>query len=243
MKRDQVFESTASRGSDFVFTREVAEVFDDMLLRSVPFYVEQQLVITELAKKFYLPGTRVYDLGSSTGTTLIHIAQELKAQQPRLIGYDNSAPMVEKATARIKEQGLERLIEVRCGDINEAELTQASFVTLCWTLQFVRPLQREPLIRRIYEGLAEGGALIITEKVLTNSSDMNRLFIELYYDFKKRNGYSDTEIIRKREALENVLIPYRVDENRALFRRAGFQIIEPFFQWYNFAGFLCVKRP
>jgi tRNA (cmo5U34)-methyltransferase len=28
-----------------------------------------------------------------------------------------------------------------------------------------------------------------------------------------------------------------------LFRRNGFEIVETFFQWYNFAGFLCVKRP
>ena len=49
--------------------------------------------------------------------------------------------------------------------------------------------------------------------------------------------------MRKREALENVLIPYRVEENLELFRRNGFEIVEPFFQWFNFAGFLCVKKP
>ena len=75
-------------------------------------------------------------------------------------------------------------------------LQQASVVTLCWTLQFVRPLDRERLIRRIYEALVEGGVLIITEKVLTNTQEMNHLFIELYYAFKRRNGYSETEIGR-----------------------------------------------
>ena len=67
--------------------------------------------------------------------------------------------------------------------------------------------------------------------------------MELYYDFKRRNAYSDVEIAGKREALENVLVPYRIDENLALFRRNGFEIVETFFQWYNFAGFLCVKSP
>jgi len=33
-------------------------------------------------------------------------------------------------------------------------------------------------------------------------------FIKNYYAMKKRNGYSDMEIAQKREALENVLIPY-----------------------------------
>lgn len=242
MARDRVFEGTAARASDFAFTREVADVFDDMLIRSVPFYVEQQAIFKDLAKRFHIPGTCVYDLGSSTATTLLNIAAELKDKQPRLIGYDNSMPMVEKARARVKEHGYDSLIEIRHGDINDAALDRASVVTLCWTLQFVRPLHREALIRRIYDGLEDNGALIVAEKVLTNSSDMNRVFIELYYEYKRRNGYSDDEIVRKREALENVLIPYRIDEDVTLFRRAGFQIVETFFQWYNFIGFLCVKK-
>jgi tRNA (cmo5U34)-methyltransferase len=89
--------------------------------------------------------------------------------------------------------------------------------------------------------MVDGGALIVTDKILTNDSNMNRFFIDFYYDFKRRTGYSDEEILRKREALENVLVPYRVDENFELFRRNGFTIAETFFQWYNFAGFLCVK--
>ena len=91
--------------------------------------------------------------------------------------------------------------------------------------------------------LVENGVLVVTEKVLTNNSHMNRFFIDFYYDYKKRNRYSSGEIQRKREALENVLIPYRIDENLDLFRRNGFEIVEMFFQWYNFAGFLCMKTP
>lgn len=240
--RDQVFEGNAFKGSDFAFTREVADVFDDMLVRSVPFYLEQQSIIKDFAKRFYIPGTRIYDLGSSTATTLLNIAAELKDQNPSLIGYDNSMPMVEKARARVKDRGCEGLIEIRHGDINDVVLERSSFVTMCWTLQFIRPLHREALVRRIYESLDNNGALVVAEKVLTNSSDMNRVFIELYYEYKRRNGYSDEEITRKREALENVLIPYRIDEDITLFRRAGFEIVETFFQWYNFIGFLCVKK-
>ena len=242
--RDRLFEKTASRASDFQFTEEVAEVFDDMLIRSVPLYLEQQMIIAELARRFYIPGSAIYDLGCSTGTTLIHLGRGLRKQQPRLVGYDNSRPMLEKARHRIREQGLDGLIELRYGDLNEPfSLEGASVVTLCWTLQFIRPLDRERLIRRLCESLVSGGVLIVTEKVLTGSPATNQLFIDRYYEFKKRNGYSNEEIARKREALENVLVPFRIDENVLLFRRAGFQIVETFFQWYNFAGFLCVKRP
>jgi len=154
--------------------------------------------------------------------------------------------MIEKARLKINDSGFADRIEVRYADFNALlsglSLENASVVTMCWTLQFVRPLQRDILIKWIYQGLVDGGAMIVTEKVLTNNSHMNRFFIDFYYEFKRRNEYSDNEILRKREALENVLIPYRIDENLEMFRRYGFNIVETFFQWYNFVGFLCVKK-
>lgn len=246
MKRDQVFQEDKTRASDFVFNTEVAEVFDDMITRSIPFYLEQQSMIREISKKFWIPGTNIYDLGCSTATTLINLCRDME-ETAHLIGYDNSIPMLERAKHKINESGFENRIEVRYCDLNgdllNLSLENASVVTMCWALQFVRPLQRDNMIKKIYNGLVEGGALVVTEKVLTNSSHMNRFFIAFYYDFKSRNGYSQEEIMHKREALENVLIPYRIDENLEMFRHNGFEIVETFFQWYNFAGFFCVKKP
>lgn len=245
MSKDQVFATQAARGSDFVFNEEVAAVFDDMLSRSVPFYQEQQSIIQEAAVKFYQPGTIVYDLGCSTATTLMRIAKAI-GPEARLVGYDNSEPMLEKSRANVKKAGLDKQIELRYadlnGDLSKYDLKNASVVTMCWTLQFIRPLKRDSLVKWIYEGMVNEGTLILTEKILTNNSDMNRYFIEFYYDYKRRNGYSEEEIVKKREALENVLIPYRVDENFELFRRNGFPVVETFFQWYNFAGFMAVKH-
>jgi tRNA (cmo5U34)-methyltransferase len=246
MTRDRVFEHGAARASDFTFNREVAAVFDDMLARSIPLYAEQQCMIRELAQKFWIPGTTVYDLGCSTATTLLALCQTLPAPA-RFVGYDNSEPMVERARQKVQESGFEDRVELRIGDLNGdlalLELQNASVAALCWTLQFIRPLRRDAVVRWIYDGLVEDGILLVTEKVLTNDSHTNRFFVDLYYDFKRRNGYSDHEILRKREALENVLIPYRAEENQELFRRNGFEIAEPFFRWYNFTGFLCVKKP
>ncbi len=242
--KDEVF-AGGDWGNNFTFNEDVAQVFDDMLVRSVPFYKEQQRLIQEIGAKFWQPGTVIYDLGCSLATTMINLARSVP-DAPKLVGYDNSHPMIARANEMIEGEGLKERIEVRHADFNEdlgaMNLDQAGFVTLCWTLQFVRPLKRDRLIKKIYEGLADGGALVVTEKILTNDSDMNRFFIDFYYDFKRRNGYSEEEILKKREALENVLVPYRIDENMELFRRNGFTIVEPFFQWYNFVGFLCVKR-
>jgi tRNA (cmo5U34)-methyltransferase len=245
MTRDRIFAATAARTSDFIFDGQVAAAFDDMVVRSVPFYAEQQYMIAEIVRKFWLPGGAVYDFGCATATTLINLARSLDAAAP-LVGYDSSAAMLEQAAQKIDEAGLTGRIELREGDLN-GELSTLTLggvcaVILCWTLQFVRPLRRDALIRWIYDALPTGGVLIVTEKILTNDTHMNRFFIDLYYDFKRRNDYSEVEIAQKREALENVLIPYRIDENLHLFRRCGFENVETFFQWYNFAGFLCVKK-
>jgi len=246
MKRDTIFHGSPKRASDFEFNADVAAVFDDMLVRSIPFYLEQQSMIKSIGKQFWIPGTMVYDLGCSTATTLLGLCQELPASA-HCIGYDNSLPMLEQARQKIQASNLQERVQVRYGDLNGAlsalALENASVITMCWTLQFIRPLRRDDVVHWIYDRLVDEGVLIVTDKILTDNGHMNRFFIDFYYEFKKRQGYSETEIVRKREALENVLIPYRVEENLELFRRNGFEIVEPFFQWFNFAGFLCVKKP
>ncbi len=245
MKRDAIFLNQDKRAGDFEFNDAVADVFADMIERSVPFYLEQQEMIRSLCRKLWIPGTRIYDLGCSLGTTLIGLSRELPACT-EFIGYDNSPPMLERAGQNIEKSGAKGRIGVEHRDFNgnlsDLPLDNAGIVTMCWTLQFVRPLRRDNLIRWIYDSLAEEGVLIVAEKILTNNGDMNRFFVDLYYDHKRQHGYADVEIARKREALENVLIPYRLDENVELFRRNGFELVETFFQWFNFAAFVCVKK-
>lgn len=229
--------------SDFDFGESTAAVFDDMLDRSIPEYRELQRMIGELAATFAEPGTRVYDLGCSTGITLETLAAAIEVPV-ELVGLDYSEPMLTRARERLfalAQAGRLRLLEA---DLNRGvQIENASVVVLNLTLQFVRPLRRDLLIRGINQGLNPNGALILVEKVLGNDSLFNRTFIRLYYEMKRRNGYTRTDIARKREALENVLVPYRVDENFELLERNGFNQADIFFKWYNFCGIIGVKGP
>lgn len=241
MKKDQLF-TEMKPASDFDFGAQTAAVFDDMLERSIPQYRELQRMIAELAGEFAVDGSTIYDLGCSTGITLRTLVNAVD-KQVRFVGVDNSEAMLEKARENFKAQGISKDYSFIAGDLNEGvKLDNASVVVLNLTLQFVRPLYRDLLIRSIYAGLRENGCLIVIEKVLGNDSMFNRMFIKYYYDMKKRNGYSELEIARKREALENVLIPYRVDENNELLRKNGFEHVDIFFKWYNFCGILAVKQ-
>jgi tRNA (cmo5U34)-methyltransferase len=239
--RDHVYVAEQSHLDDFTFNRQVVTVFDDMVKRSVPFYEEIQRMVAELATEFATPGSSVYDLGCSTGTTLLYL-HPLLPPSIRFVGIDNSQDMIDRCRAKFRAQQLLRPHELRRFDLNAGiAIENASVVLMLLTLQFIRPLYRDNLLTRIYDGLTASGCLILVEKVIGEDSLLNRLYIKYYYDLKRRNGYSETEISQKREALENVLVPYKLLENREALLRAGFRYVDVFFKWYNFCAMVAIK--
>lgn len=239
---DSVFKEEITKVSDFKFGTTVVKVFDDMVSRSVPFYNETQRMLAEIAADHAKEGSFVYDLGCSTGTTMIEV-DKLIPSDIRFIGIDESPEMLDKCDVKLKECNFTRPYDLIVGDLHEElPIKNASVVILSLTLQFVRPLYRERLLKNIYAGLNPGGVLLLVEKVLAENSIFNRDFIQYYYNYKRRNHYSEMEISQKREALENVLIPYKLSENLLLLKEAGFIYCETFFKWYNFSGMIAYKK-
>ena len=238
--KDKVF-ADPQPVADFNFGAKVASVFNDMLDRSVPFYREMQRMITEMAVDFAVDGTNIYDLGCSTGTTLLNL-DPVVPRDIKFIGVDYSPEMLDRCRKNLEEKNFTRNHELVCADLNQGvSIQNASMVLMVLTLQFVRPLYRDTLTKSILQGLNENGCLILVEKVLGEDSVFNRMFIKYYYDMKKRHGYSELEIAQKREALENVLVPYKLLENREMLLRAGFRYCDVFFKWYNFCGIIALK--
>ena len=233
------------RVEDFSFDERVAKVFDDMVSRSVPFYNEIQRIQADLVMDF-LPKTGgvVCDLGCSTGTTLAHLTAHANCPENALfIGIDNSEPMLDKAKTKLAAHVDSGQVSLRLGDLGQlGTLPDCHVVILNWALQFVRPIDRETVLKTIFQALQPGGILLLSEKILAKDALLNRLYIDHFLHFKKsQSGYTDEENRRKREALENVLIPYRLDENMALLERAGFAHRDTYFQWFNFACMIAVK--
>ena len=241
--KDRIFAQPRPRVEDFHFGKETAAVFDDMLGRSVPMYDEIQRMVGELVGDFAADGTDIYDLGCSTCNTFLQIEKNIPEEtKVRFVGVDSSPEMLEKAREKLAAAGFKRELVLHCADLNQGvPVSNASVALMLLTLQFVRPLHRDRLIRQVYRGLEDNGCLILVEKVLGENSTFNRLFIKHYYEMKKRNGYTELEIAQKREALENVLIPYRLEENRELLRKEGFRQVDVFFKWYNFCGIIALK--
>jgi tRNA (cmo5U34)-methyltransferase len=240
VERDELFTKQDSV-TDFRFDRDTTAVFDDMVSRSVPFYHEIQRMTAEIAADFAVDGTNLYDLGCSTGTTFLQLDPVI-SPEVRFVGVDNSPEMLEKARQKLAEHQLTRPYEMVQADLHQGLFVEnASVVIMTLTLQFIRPLYRSRVMENVFRGMCDQGCLILVEKLTMEDSLFNRLFINYYYEMKRRNGYSEMEIARKREALENVLIPYRLEENRELLLETGFKHFEVFFRWYNFCGMVAVK--
>ena len=236
MKKDNVFNKPIEK--HFEFDAEVAAVFEDMLQRSVPFYSEAMSLTQRFAQNYIKEGSKVYDLGCSTASTLLNIERNLECKA-QLIGLDNAPSMLEQAQKKILAFNSDIVVEE--ADVLGYEYAACDVMISNYTLQFIRPLEREKLVAKIATALHDGGAFIFSEKVVSTDSKLNKELIECYYEFKKEQGYSTYEIAQKREALENVLIPYTESENILMATRNGFKHCEPIFRWANFATFIAIK--
>lgn len=234
--KDQLFSSKIEK--KFEFDEAVASVFDDMLSRSVPFYDEVRSLIISVILAEQDNGKRVLDLGSSTAKLLLDLSNKMSADM-ELKGIDNSQAMLKRA--RQKSQAFGANITLEYGDMLEYNYENEDIVVSNYTLQFIRPIERIALISKIYEGLNDNGIFIFSEKVVFTDKRLDKQMIDIYYQYKKNQGYSEYEIAQKREALENVLIPFTIDENIKMCKGAGFRSIETLFQWANFVTFVAKK--
>jgi tRNA (cmo5U34)-methyltransferase len=237
--RDTYFSEPMKEIKPFVFDEGVAEVFDDMVSRSVPFYHEIHRIIKDLLNYYFKDGDSIYDFGCSTGTTIELMSKHLWDKDARFVGVDNSAAMIAKAKAKLSH--LWHPYELVTDDIEAVDLFQAGVVVMNYTLQFIPKERRPALLKKIYSGLRPGGIFIFTEKIDSEDSEIHELLTTLYYDFKKRQGYSELEIAQKREALERVLVPHTPESQLALLKEAGFKKNAMIFRWYNFACFIGIK--
>lgn len=236
-KPDRLF-SPESYPKSFEFNEEVAAVFDDMITRSVPFYSEVHKLILEYVESFYQEGSYVYDLGCSTGLTLEYLFNNTQ-KNLKAIGIDSSQPMIQQAQNKLAP--FKGSIELVRGDMRQIEFHQPSIFIINYALQFLPVQDRIHLLRKVYQSLPSKGALILSEKTDSCSSMIQNLTTEIYEDHKYQQNYSALEIRRKKEALDQVLIPLTFNEQVSMLYEVGFHHVQPIFVWNNFCSLICQK--
>lgn len=248
--KDQIFSQKLGQIARFEFNEQVANVFDDMLTRSIPYYQEIHQVLFDLFLQVPSELWRdraIYDLGCSTGETLSFLASKALERKIKasFIGLDSSQAMIKKAQEKRELLPHNEGLEFHCSDIRSFDPSiwkkPAQMIIMNYTLQFIPMEDRDDLLKNICDKLAPGGFFILAEKVISPGKQINGLMNELYYDFKRRNGYSELEVAQKREALEKVLVPISPSRQLATLRESGFSQADVIFRWYNFAAYLAIK--
>jgi len=236
--RDRLFASADAPASDFVFDERVARVFADMLDRSVPGYRELIRLIGLIAARQLPPGARVLDLGCSLGAASASILARVPDPALRILAVDNAPAMIAQLRRRLPDALATGRLEPLCADLAGLPIIGQHMVLLNLTLQFLPQAQRLDLLRRIREGLAPGGLLLLVEKVDWPDRALSELMTDLHTDFKRAQGYSELEISRKRMALEQVLVPDGIETHEGRLLEAGYSGCERWFQCLNFVGWL-----
>ena len=238
-EKDELFEK-GPWPKPFVFNEDVVRVFDDMVSRSIPLYREVLACAAHWARAYYQPGTRIIDVGCSTGTFLELLGRFLK-QQSKLVGIDNSQPMLEKARQKLIQIQHIHQVELICENGENCSFENSSVVVINYTLQFLPLPARQKLLRSIYEGLTPGGLLFLSEKLKSAHPQFQETITLLYEAFKVRNGYACTEIERKKEALENVLVPLTEAQQVQMLYESGFEQVDSPIKLHNFISLVALK--
>lgn len=241
MSKDTLFSAPIEKLGDFTFDESVAEVFPDMIQRSVPGYSNIITAIGMLASRFVTDHSNIYDLGCSRGAGILSIRRNVEKSGIKIIGVDNSEPMVERCRRHLEAYHSDIPVEILCDDIRHIEIKNASMVVLNFTLQFLPREDRLALLRKIYQGLNPNGVLVLSEKFTFEDHTINELLIDLHHTFKRANGYSELEVSQKRTALENVMRTDSIDTHKARLKEAGFSQVELWFQCFNFGSMVAIK--
>lgn len=236
--KDEIFALPMNETSHFVFDEHVANVFNDMIKRSVPGYDAIISMIGVLAEQYVQAESHCYDLGCSTGAVTLVMRHRIKKNNCKIISVDNSSAMVERCTDNVEKDSGNIPVEIICSDIQDIILENASVVSLNFTLQFVALEKRLNVLESIYQAMLPGGILVLSEKISFKDKEEEKFQINMHHNFKKINGYSNLEISQKRTALENVLIPETLETHLDRLGAVGFKRVYVWFQSFNFVSII-----
>lgn len=241
--KDSIYAKPLNDIAGFSFDQQVVSVFPDMIQRSVPGYSTIISMTGVLAERYAQANSNCYDLGSSLGASSLSMRQQLSDRPCSIIAVDNSPAMQARCKEIIEQQPPSPVsIELIEASIQDVNIQNASVVVMNFTLQFIAQEDRERILSNIFDGMLDGGILILSEKCCFEDPHLQTLNTDLYHSFKRANGYSEMEVSQKRTALENVLIPETLDNHKQRLKRVGFNTVDVWFQCFNFASMVAIKN-
>ena len=221
------------------FFAKHAREFDRHIHDSIRRYDDLRRDCVRFSRDYVQKGTAVVDIGCSEGTLLRSIRDENQPSRPSVsyLGIDEKS----EYGVHWRERSADNVkFEVR--DARLFEFENMSLACSIFTLQFIPEHERLGLLGRIYDGLIDGGALIIAEKVFANSPKFQEMLMSSYYEHK-RKSFSDAEILDKFRDLRGVMKPWGRAQLINTLHEAGFEPddIQEFWQDHFFVAMMAQK--
>lgn len=235
---DKVGSGILAENANWKFSGDVHENFDGHIEKSVPFYKECHELGVKIADFFLADGSLAYDLGCSTASFTVQLAERNKNKKVRIVGIDSIAEM---AAAAAKKAARYPGVKIVHSDILDFEFEPCDFISSYYTIQFIRPANRQMVFNRIYSALNWGGGFLWLEKVRASDARFQDMMAQLYVDYKIEQGFDTNEIIGKSRSLKGVLEPFSTQGNLDLAKRAGFVDVMTVFKYMCWEGFLAIK--
>jgi len=240
-QQDKLYSTARQVQSAFQFDDQVAQVFTDMITRSVPGYTMMLDMLGVLSEQVMKSGDTAYDIGCSLGASTLAIRQNIQADDCHIIGVDSSEAMLERCEKVIERDNSKATVELKRGKAQSLEFSPMRLCSMNLTLQFIPKEERLALLKNIAANIQTGGALFLSEKVVFDDHFKQQQLTDLHHQFKKHQGYSDLEVAQKRQAIENVLIPESIESHRKRLLDAGFSKVILALQCFNFVAFIAYK--
>ena len=232
----------------FAFDGEVAQIFPDMAVRSIPNFVQaheahaRMLAPILVANPQVQVPIKVLDIGASRGAFLEALVKvfgmDRILQSFDYHAIDNSPDMVVKMQADFPfaKCRYQDILDYRFNDDEE----RYDVVVCNYVLQFV-PVQRQmEVLRAVMRKVRRGGVLIYGHKAEHTNDAMGRAAHEEYIRFRMENGYSREEIQAKTAALKGSMHPMGHERLLAAIN-GSFRSVQETFRFMMFCTFMAVK--
>lgn len=234
--------SVLGKGSMTKFTFATAdEGFDNHIEKSVRGYSNLWNDVVGLSKYFVEDNTNVIDLGCSSGKMLKAMIKQNNEHVPHAtyMGIEIESDFADGHAEDLLSSEWNNLV-YKMEDIRQCDIYNASLVTSLFTLQFMPPKDRATTIKKIHDGLNEGGAFIFSEKGFSCNTKIQDMMTFMYYDYKRQH-FTDTEILDKEVQLRHMMKPNTKTEMFDMCYDAGFKDLHVFWQNFNFYGVIALK--
>lgn len=207
-----------TQGSDFSFAA-YADQFDRHITRSIRGYDNLREDCVALSRYFIQKNSTVLDIGCSSGELLrlVRDHNQKRCASVNYIGLDIEGEFKDQWFARRARNLRFKKADARTYDGYE----NLSLVFSLFTLQFLPERDRLALVKKIYKGLNEGGAFILSEKVHAKNAKIQEMLTFTYYDYKLKT-FTPKEVLNKERSIRSQMHLWSEYKLFEMLRAAGF---------------------